>query len=58
VTSASGGVFTDKFSHEFQTICEAGEDVIYVHQDGELVLNEEIFTDDTLSKNEFKKRGL
>src|SRR5436190_20622876 len=30
VTSASGGFFTDKFSHEFQTICDAGEDNIYV----------------------------
>ncbi len=30
VTSASGGVFTDKFSHEFQTVCDAGEDVIYI----------------------------
>jgi prolyl-tRNA synthetase len=50
VTSASGGVFTDKFSHEFQTLCEAGEDNIYVHKDGKLALNEEIFNDDTLSK--------
>jgi prolyl-tRNA synthetase len=30
VTSASGGVFTDKFSHEFQTVCDAGEDTIYI----------------------------
>ncbi len=50
VTSASGGVFTDKFSHEFQTLCEAGEDNIYVHKDGKLALNEEIFNDETLEK--------
>ncbi len=50
VTSASGGVFTDKFSHEFQTLCEAGEDNIYVHKDGNLALNEEIFNDETLTK--------
>lgn len=50
VTSASGGVFTDKFSHEFQTLCEAGEDNIYVHKDGELAINEEVFNDDTLKK--------
>jgi prolyl-tRNA synthetase len=49
VTSASGGVFTDKFSHEFQTICEAGEDNIYVHKNGKLALNEEIFNDKTLA---------
>lgn len=50
VTSASGGVFTDKFSHEFQTICEAGEDNIYVHKDGKTALNEEVFNDETLGK--------
>jgi prolyl-tRNA synthetase len=50
VTSAAGGVFTDKFSHEFQTICDAGEDNIYVHKDGKLALNEEIFNDETLAK--------
>lgn len=50
VTSASGGVFTDKFSHEFQTLCDAGEDNIYVHQDCKLAMNEEIFNDETLDK--------
>jgi prolyl-tRNA synthetase len=42
VTSASGGVFTDKFSHEFQTVCEAGEDQIYINEEKE-ALNEEIY---------------
>jgi prolyl-tRNA synthetase len=55
VTSASGGVFTDKFSHEFQTLCEAGEDNIYVHKDGAIALNEEIFTEETLSKMGMQK---
>ena len=50
VTSASGGFFTDKFSHEFQTLCEAGEDNIYVHKNEKLALNEEIFNNETLSK--------
>jgi prolyl-tRNA synthetase len=50
VTSASGGVFTDKFSHEFQTICEAGEDIIYVHKSKPLAMNEEIFNDENLNK--------
>ena len=50
VTSASGGVFTDKFSHEFQTICEAGEDYIYVHKHKQLAINEEIFDDENLTK--------
>jgi prolyl-tRNA synthetase len=55
VTSASGGVFTDKFSHEFQTICDAGEDIIYVSKDNKVALNEEIFNDETLSKMGYKK---
>ncbi|KND47857.1 MAG: prolyl-tRNA synthetase [Parcubacteria bacterium C7867-006] len=59
VTTASGGVFSDKFSHEFQTICEAGEDNIYVHKDGKMALNEEVFNDKTLldlgvSKEDFE----
>lgn len=50
ITSASGGFFTDKFSHEFQTLCEAGEDNIYVHKTQKVALNEEIFNDETLNK--------
>ncbi len=55
VTTASGGVFTDKFSHEFQTVCEVGEDVIYVHLDGKTALNEEVWSDETLAKMGCKK---
>ena len=55
ITSASGGFFTDKFSHEFQTLCDAGEDNIYVHKDSKLALNEEIFNDKTLSKLKVEK---
>ena len=55
VTSASGGVFTDKFSHEFQTVCEAGEDNIYIHKIEKLAMNEEIFNDETLTKMNLKK---
>lgn len=50
VTSASGGAFTDNFSHEFQTLCEAGEDVVYVHKKENYAVNEEIFNDATLTK--------
>jgi prolyl-tRNA synthetase len=55
VTSASGGVFTDKFSHEFQTVCEAGEDIIYIHKKENYAINEEVFNDDTLKKMNAKK---
>lgn len=44
-TFASGGSFS-KFSHEFQTVCDAGEDVIHVHKDGGVAINKEVFTDE------------
>lgn len=46
VTFASGGAFT-KFSHEFQTICDAGEDVLYVNEDKTVAVNEEVLDDAT-----------
>lgn len=46
VTFASGGAFT-KFSHEFQTICDAGEDVIYLHRGRNIAINEEVLDDAT-----------
>ncbi len=47
VTFASGGAFT-KFSHEFQTITDAGEDIIYINREKNIAINEEILNDDTL----------
>lgn len=44
VTFASGGSFT-KFSHEFQTICDAGEDILYVNDDQTVAVNEEVLDD-------------
>ena len=44
VTFASGGAFT-KFSHEFQTICDAGEDILYVNDDHSVAVNEEVLDD-------------
>jgi prolyl-tRNA synthetase len=50
VTSASGGLFTDKFSHEFQTICDAGEDEVYVDKIRNIAVNSEVFNAETLEK--------
>lgn len=44
VTFASGGAFT-KFSHEFQTICDSGEDVLYVNTEKNVAVNEEVLED-------------
>lgn len=41
VTFASGGSFT-QFSHEFQTITDAGEDVIFLHRGKNIAINEEV----------------
>lgn len=48
VTFASGGAFT-QFSHEFQTITDAGEDVIYINREKNIAINEEVLNEETLS---------
>jgi prolyl-tRNA synthetase len=48
VTFASGGAFT-KFSHEFQTVAETGEDTIYINRDKKIALNAEVLNEETLS---------
>lgn len=46
VTFASGGAFT-KFSHEFQTICDAGEDTLYTDAAHTVAVNEEVLEEAT-----------
>ncbi len=48
-TFASGGSFA-KFSHEFQTISEVGEDIIYLHREKGIAINEEVYTDEVLAE--------
>lgn len=47
VTFASGGAFT-QFSHEFQTITDAGEDLICINREKDIAINAEVATDETL----------
>lgn len=58
VTFASGGAFT-KFSHEFQTICDAGEDILYVHRAKNIAVNEEVLDEAVaelgINKDELEK---
>ena len=44
LTYASGGSFS-KYSHEFQTLAEAGEDLIYVCDKCRVAINQEIITE-------------
>lgn len=41
LTFASGGTFS-KYSHEFQTLCEAGEDIVHVCEKCRVAVNKEI----------------
>lgn len=47
VTFASGGSFS-KYSHEFQTVTPAGEDVIYVDEKKKIAVNKEVLNDEVL----------
>lgn len=58
-TFASGGSFA-KYSHEFQTLSDVGEDKIYVHEAKKIAINEEVYNDEVLadlgiSKDELKE---
>ena len=49
LTFASGGTFS-KFSHEFQTISDAGEDEIYIDESKGIAINKEVLTDEVLTE--------
>lgn len=57
-TIADGGIFTKRFSDEFQTICEFGEDTIYLDETKKLAINKEVYTDENLAKVGLKKEDL
>ncbi|MDE2025758.1 MAG: proline--tRNA ligase [Patescibacteria group bacterium] len=42
ITLASGGDFTKDYSHEFQTVCEAGEDIVFRVASSGLTFNREV----------------
>ncbi len=56
-TYASGGIFS-KFSDEFQTLSDVGEDTIYVHEGKRIAVNKEVFTDEILAELGLKKDEL
>ncbi len=57
MTFASGGTFS-KFSHEFQTVSEAGEDTIYIDEEKNIAINQEVLTDEVLSELGIKRETL
>src|SRR5581483_1103147 len=56
-TYASGGIFS-KFSDEFQTLSDIGEDTIYLHEGKRIGVNKEVFTDEVLSELGLNKAEL
>jgi len=57
LTFASGGSFS-KYSHEFQTITDAGEDSIYIDEKKKIAINKEVLTDEVLKDLGLKKDEL
>jgi prolyl-tRNA synthetase len=57
VTAAAGGAFT-KYSHEFQTISPAGEDIIYVNRENNIAINEEVYNNAALAELGLSREGL
>lgn len=57
LTFASGGSFA-KYSHEFQTICPAGEDIIYIDKEKKIAVNKEVYNDEVLKDLDLKKENL
>jgi len=57
LTFASGGIFS-RFSEEFQTISDAGEDHIFIDEASGKVVNKEVCTDDVLHDLGLKREAL
>ncbi|MFA5986297.1 MAG: aminoacyl--tRNA ligase-related protein [Parcubacteria group bacterium] len=57
LTFAGGGTFS-KYSHEFQTVCDAGEDIIYVSEEKNMAINQEVYTDEVLADLGVSKESL
>jgi prolyl-tRNA synthetase len=50
ITLAGGGDFTKEFSHEFQTVVEAGEDIIYLDRKNKIAYNKEVVTEENAKR--------
>lgn len=57
LTFASGGVFS-KYSHEFQTLTNSGEDTIYVDKKKKIAINKEVYNDEVIKNLGLSKKDL
>lgn len=56
-TFASGGMFS-QYSHEYQTVCDAGEDTIYLSREKGIAVNEEVLNEEVLADLGLKREEL
>ncbi len=57
ITFSSGGTFS-KYSHEFQTVTDAGEDSIFVDESKKIAINKEVLNDEVLNDLGLKREDL
>lgn len=57
-TYADGGIFTPRFSDEFQMLSEIGEDTIYVDENAKIAVNKEVIDDPRLADTKVNKANL
>ncbi len=57
-TYADGGIFTAKFSDEFQMLSEIGEDTIFVDTERKIAVNQEVIDDERLAHTDVDKTKL
>lgn len=57
-TAADGGYFTTRFSDEYQTLSDIGEDTVYVDEKKKLAINKEVLSDENLAKLGLKREDL
>lgn len=57
-TYADGGIFTTRFSDEYQMLSEIGEDTIYVDEQRKIAVNKEVIDDERLNDVDIDKSAL
>jgi len=57
LTFAGGGAFS-KYSHEFQMVCAAGEDTIYLDEKQNIAVNEEVYQEEVLKDLHLETKNL
>jgi len=57
-TYADGGIFTERFSDEWQTVSDIGEDTIFVDESKKVAINKDIYNDESIKKLGLDKSNL